>query len=141
MEQKTRNLLPIFTFFLVLVGLGFLIGKEVYSWNQERNIIDKTKYQTVVLSGRDLYFGKVRFTENYLVIDEAFNMVTGEDEGLPEGKYAIKRLSGNIHQPENRIVIPLREVGYIEDLNPNGKVAQALKEASDKNLDRVEFDL
>jgi len=75
------------------------------------------------------------------VIDEAFNMVTGEDEGLPEGKYAIKRLSGNIHQPENRIVIPLREVGYIEDLNPNGKVAQALKEASDKNLDRVEFDL
>lgn len=141
MKEKPDNFLPIFISTLILIGLAFLIGTKVYSWNQERNLIDKTKYQTVVLASRDLYFGKARFTKNYLVIDETYFMVTGKDEGLPEGKYAIKKLSGNVHQPENRLIIPIEEIGYIENLNPEGKVAKALKEASDKSLNLVEFDL
>lgn len=124
---------------VLLFGAGWAFLKSDRS---AKLAFSKDKFQAVVTSQKELYFGRIvsEYGE-YVVLKDAYYLVTGEDEGLGAGKYRLTRLDKGIQTPESQVTFIKANVAYLEDLNPNGKLAMALKQAIDNNQPAVELEL
>lgn len=124
---------------ILLFGAGWAYFKSDKS---AKLAFSKDKFQAVVTNQKELYFGRVVSDYGeYVVLKDAYYLVTGEDEGLGAGKYRLTRLDKGIQTPESQLTFIKVNVAYLENLDSNGKLAMALKQAIDNNQPAVELEL
>ncbi len=99
------------------VGLGDLIAPGI------GRQIERSGYQAVFLTGGQVFFGKLEVAgEDYFTLSDVFYLSTG-DGGQPN--QLIKR-GNELHGPTEPMIIPARDVLFIENLRANSDVVSAI---------------
>ncbi|MGB4761882.1 MAG: hypothetical protein WBP12_00830 [Candidatus Saccharimonas sp.] len=140
-KSGRRFLLPLaICFIVILLAVG---GWFLWTKLQDNEIrIDADKYQVVVLSNNQFYFGKLeKLNDQYMKLKNVYYMenqdtaevaqkdaatanTTGQ-EGANSG-YRLAKLSALIYQPENEMIIPKAQIVHFENLKSDSKAAQLM---------------
>ena len=115
----------------LLVALVVLIGFS--GDNNEDKYVDTSKLQVVSLNNGQAYFGHVRsLNSKYLVLTDIYYLQTtnaanaSSSASSANSNLELRKLGCEIHQPYDQMVINTDQVTFWENLQPNGKVAQAV---------------
>lgn len=143
--SKKRPLLPIFVIILVLLlgAIGWL------AWSNSQNNaggvgIDGGKYQAVFFTNGQVYFGKLKASNNdYMQLTDIYYLQTqatsdAESDNLQktstdQNNVQLIKLGDEIHGPEDKMVISRDQVLFYENLKADGKVAQSIEEHKKSN--------
>ncbi len=99
------------------VGLGDLVAPGI------GRQIDHYGYQAVFLTGGQVFFGRLEVAgDDYFTLSDVFYLSTG-DSGQPN--QLIKR-GNELHGPTEPMIIPARDVLFIENLRGNSDVVTAI---------------
>ena len=99
--------------------------------------IDSGKYQAVFFTNGQVYFGKLSSAnDKYFSLKEVFYIQTpasGSSElqqtgDNQSGDVQLIKLGGELHGPEDEMIISKDQVLFYENLKPDGKVSQSIKE-------------
>lgn len=93
------------------------------------------QYQAVFLSNNMVYFGKVSsITSEYIKMTDIFYLQVNQQQGDQKAQAAdqqsqlsLAKLGNELHGPEDAMFINRNEVLFWENLKPDGKVVQAIK--------------
>ncbi len=86
-------------------------------------VIDRNAYQAVFLVGGQVFFGKLlEQGDQYFLLTDVFYLSVSEQSG----QQLIKR-GTELHAPKEPMVIPAREILFIENLRDDGDVATAIR--------------
>ena len=127
---------------ILLIVFNFLFSHDT-SFSRLLNWSDPNKYQAVFLSNGQVYFGKVADVNSrtlvlediyYLRVSQALQALSsGEKDGqIQADNFSLIKLGNEIHGPENRMNINLDHVLFIENLNNNSKVVEAISKHKSK---------
>lgn len=121
---------------LIAACLGWMVYQATIG-----NVIKGDKYQAVFLSNGQVYFGKLQRVNNeyyrltsvfYLqtksTTSDAKNPQTSDSNGVE-----LIKLGGELHGPDDEMMIERTQVLFFENLKADGKVSQTIKEYNDKN--------
>lgn len=102
--------------------------------------IDASRYQAVFMNGGQVYFGKLeQSNSDYLKLSHVFYIQSSSNEaGSKADGSAINndndmkliKLGGEVHGPEDVMIINRDQVLFVENLKPDGKVAQLIEKYS-----------
>lgn len=121
-----------------VVGILLLIaaGWYVYSSTQSNGVpgIDGSKYQAVFIAGGQVYFGKLEsINSDYMKLKQVFyvnssNPVAkdGELETKDGASMQLIKLGDEVHSPEDEMMINRDQVLFVENLKPDGRVAELI---------------
>ena len=126
---------------LLVVGILLLVAAGWYVYSSTRgddqsilSTVDSSKYQMVSLANGEFYFGKIESAnEEYLSLKQVF-YVKSNDETAKDGELGsadgvnlqlIKR-GGEVHSPEDEMIINRDQVLFIENLKSDGRVAELI---------------
>lgn len=131
---------------LLLIVADFLF----YSTNKFGrlwNWVDPERYQAVFLSNGQVYFGKVLdVNSETLMLEDIYYLKTvqnlqlsagdktggADGEGSPDNldtqNFSLVKLGNEIHGPEDKMSVNLEHVLFVENLKPESKVVEAIKE-------------
>lgn len=126
--------LPILVLALVVLGGG------VWFFKFRRPVLG-TGYQAVFLSNGQVYFGKIKGTAgNYLTLDDVYYLIVqrplqDQREATPSAtpQYTLRKLGGELHGPEGRMIINRRHILFTEALKPDGRVVSAILESKEQS--------
>ena len=141
-ESKTYKLAIIALIVAVIVALGCLaLGKTGISLGKqnqkENNQLNKNEYQAVFLTNGQVYFGKltddggnyVKLTDIYYLQNQNQNKVQPKDPNAnSQSNLSLIKLGKELHAPEDMMEISRQQVLFWENIQNNGKVAQAIKD-------------
>lgn len=130
----------------VLVAAVLALG-ALYFLNSRGNNIDSGKYQAVFFTNGQVYFGKLhqgdadtmKLTDVfYLQADQA--AADSEDSKNPQAtsgdqaanNLQLIKLGNEIHGPLDEMIINRDQVLFYENLKPEGKVSQSIKQYVEK---------
>ena len=100
------------------VGLSDLVAPGISSQ------LDKAGYQAVFLTGGQVFFGKAQLVgSDYLTLTDVFYLSPGD--GQQQASQLIKR-GRELHGPKEPMLIPIREVLFIENLRDDSEVVTAI---------------
>jgi hypothetical protein len=100
---------------------------SVFGGKTQGKYLDKNKLQSVFLNTGQVYFGNIKsFNKESIVLDNIFYLQTTTASGNSSTNVNLIKLGCEIHAPEDRMIINLREVTFWENLSSNGKVANAV---------------
>lgn len=127
---------------ILLMVFNFLFSHDT-SFSRLLNWSDPSKYQAVFLSNGQVYFGKVADVNiqtlvlediYYLRMSQALQALSSGEEGgqIQADNFSLVKLGNEIHGPENRMNINLDHILFIENLNNNSKVVEAISEHRSK---------
>lgn len=89
-------------------------------------VIDRTAYQAVFLVGGQVFFGKLQPQgDDYFLLSDVFYLSVPDQAGA-QGQL-IKR-GTELHGPKDPMIIPAREILFIENLRDDGNVATAIRQ-------------
>jgi len=116
---------------LIVVGLVILLaGASIYFFQASNKVfsdINTDTYQAVFLSNSQVYFGKIKSSnENYIELVDIYYL---KDKGVgleSEPDLSLVKLGNELHGPENRMQINRDHVLFIEDLRADSKVVKAI---------------
>lgn len=102
--------------------------------------IDSGKYQVVYLVGRQAYFGKLKNTAgDYIYVQDPYMVqetkqadADKKDAAEQQTQTAIIKVSKQLYGPEDSIAIKSNQVLFWQNLRDDSKVAQAIKQKTDK---------
>lgn len=137
--------LTIWIIAVVIVVIVVVTGCLIYSKSANYDIgIDKDKYQAVFLAGGQVYFGRMEVVDgDYLKLIDVFypqlsatsqDSSTGDSDNInnvsdnSSSSLKLTKLGGEIHGPEDKMVINRQQVLFIENLKPDSKVVQLIKD-------------
>jgi hypothetical protein len=104
---------------LFRVGLASLLAPSVSEQ------IDRNAYQAVFLTGGQVFFGKLQQeNDEYFLLYDVFYLSVPDQPGA-QGQL-IKR-GNELHGPKEPMIIPARDVLFIENLRDDGEVAVAIR--------------
>lgn len=88
-------------------------------------VIDRNAYQAVFLSGGQVFFGKLQPQgDDYFLLTDVFYLTSSSD---PNAQPQLVKRGNEVQAPVEPMIIPSRQVLYIENLRPDGQVATAIK--------------
>jgi len=89
--------------------------------------IDHSTYQAVFLTSSQLYFGRLAtHGDDYFLLTDVFYLPATGDQGQAQPGQLIKR-GRELHGPQDVMIIPARNVLFIENLRPDGDVMVAIR--------------
>ncbi len=118
---------------LIVVGAWFAVTKLSSS---KAPAIDSSKYQAVFFVNNSVYFGKLSSSGDYLILKDVFYVKAKSEDGATgaqgassdQGNVEITKLGdGEIHGPEDEMIIPRDQVWFYENLKSDSKVTQVIK--------------
>ncbi len=125
---------------LLLVSL--LAGWLVYRSSMAATI-DSNRYQAIFFTNGQVYFGKLRnLNGDYFKLSDVFYLQTkaGDDSENPqetstqdENNVQLVKLGGEIHGPEDEMVISKDQVLFFENLKKDGKVSGSIDQYASEN--------
>lgn len=92
--------------------------------------IDPNAYQAVFLTGGQQYFGKLRASgEDYLLLSDVFYLSPQDPGQTPDSQRPLQLLKRGreLHGPRDPMIIPTREVLFIENLRDDSDVVVAIR--------------
>lgn len=116
---------------LIVVG-GWLF---VSNLSNSGGGIDGSKYQAVFFTNGQVYFGKLQsLTGDYLKMTDIFYLQTQPDASNPQktsgdtksDNMQLVKLGGEVHGPEDEMIIAKGQILFVENLKSDGKVAQSI---------------
>lgn len=121
---------------IVLVIIAISLIRTQPTTGAMKGEIKKDQYQAVFLTNGQVYFGKIRdITNESLKLEEVYYLQV-QDPVQPADKnkqqsqnLSLLKLGGEIHGPENMMVITREQTLFWENLSDDGKVVQAIKQA------------
>lgn len=100
--------------------------------------IDSSKYQAVLLSNGESYFGKLSaLNDDFMKLTDIFYLkaksageATGDatDPAATEDSFQLIKFGGEVQGPEDEMVISKSQILYYENLKPDGKASQAIQQ-------------
>ena len=123
----------------VLVGLGILIlvialvlltrtppvraGIAALFAPSAAEVIDRNLYQAVFIAGGQVFFGKLQPQgDDYFLLNDVFYLAVPEQGG----QGTLVKRGTELHAPREPMIIPAREILFIENLRDDGTVAKAI---------------
>ena len=125
---------------IIVLGLFvflFIVNAIFYSENggvsRLSNWADVSKYQAVFLTNGQVYFGQVSdvneqtlILENIYYLKTSQNLQTAEGEVAAEDNFSLIKLGNEIHGPADKMSISLNQVLFVEDMQNDSKVVEAI---------------
>lgn len=124
---------------IVAVVIGWLV------WSSMGGVaatIDNDKHQVVFFPNGQFYFGKLEVVDkDYLKLTDVFYVQTDETEGGAEseetpagdGNMRLIKLGEEVHGPEDVMIINRDQVLFFENLKPDSRVSQLIREYRSSN--------
>lgn len=131
--------------FVVFVGgLGILLIALII-WlvsgnggnTSQANYVDDSRYQAVFLNNNQVYFGKISKLNNdymlltdvfYLQVNQTNNVQPGQSTNNNNNNLVLQKLGkGELHGPDDTMIINADQVTFWENINNDGKVVDAIK--------------
>lgn len=119
---------------IVLVALFFM--RPSASVTSSSIGIDSSKYQAVFFTNGQVYFGKLNaFTGDYLKLTDVYYLQTQQAEqdaknpqktATDQSNVQLTKLGGEIHGPQDEMIISKDQVLFYENLKSDGKVATSI---------------
>lgn len=131
-------------FGLLVIVAVLAVGMVAYrSFGERLLAVGKTDYQAVFLTNGQVYFGKVKnLNSQYALLEDVYYVILQRPAAqpvAPEGgevapetapsqapSYTLRKLGGEIHAPEDRMLINRDHILMVEDLQSDGKLIQAI---------------
>lgn len=124
-----------------IVVAALLIGGSIwwYISNTSSYFIQTSKYQVVVLTNNQIYFGKLqrlyddsyRLTNVYYLQEQAAaqgDTAAPADQAASSATPQLVKLGNELHGPEDAMIFDNTQVLYWENLKPDGKVSKSIEE-------------
>lgn len=129
-EIKKKNKKWIWLFILIVIVVLLVL------WQQDKLALGGfDSYQAVFLTNNQVYFGKLsRADSKYPVLKEVYYLQVTQalqprgQEETPTQNVSLVKLGGELHGPEDEMVINRDHILFYEDLKPDSQVVQAIKQ-------------
>lgn len=138
------KLVTIVLIIVILGAIGYFAVAKV-NVNSNRNAsttqADKNKYQAVFLTNGQVYFGKLTDDSgNYVKLTDIFYLQSKDQSVQPkdskntdQSNLTLIKLGKELHSPADEMNISRQQVLFWENINDDGKVAQAIKDYKSSN--------
>lgn len=106
-----------------------------FGGGKEAGLVDSKKYQAVFLTNGQVYFGKVRESNDKFVnLQDIYylNSQTTEDAQQP-ASFSLVKLGCELHKPADMMVINRDQVSFWENVQTDGKVAKGIDQWKAEN--------
>ncbi len=128
---------------VAVLTLALLIAGVMFALSSAKNSktgIDESKHQAVFFSTGQVYFGKLEVVnDKYMRLTDVFYIQSnpGDDESTAEapetesansGSMQLVKLGEEVHAPEDEIMINREHVLFYENIRPEGRVSQLIKD-------------
>ena len=135
-QKPSKNKKPFALMIIILViALAGVVGW--YIWKQTgalNGAIDRDRYQAVLLSGGQSYFGKLDVLGGgYLRLSDVFYVQSGDStdtadstETTDDASMQLIKRGGEVHGPEDTMLISQDQVVFIENLKTDSKVSELI---------------
>lgn len=142
-KPPKRFVWPIITAFLIVV-LG-VAGWFVWStMHGAAAAIDGSKYQAVLLTNGESYFGKLaplngkfmKLTDVYYLKAQSTDedkTENSQQQTTDDSSFQLIKFGGEVQGPEDEILISKDQIVYYENLRPDGKATQAIEQYKKSN--------
>ncbi len=138
---KTEKSFKRFVMPATVIGVVVLIIAGWFIWSNTRSsaiAIDSNKYQAVFFTNGQVYFGKLHVSNNdYMKLTDVYYLQTQtadttdsknpQETSNDQNNVQLIKLGGEIHGPEDEMIISKDQVLFYENLKPDGKVAQSIE--------------
>jgi hypothetical protein len=123
---------------VLVIALIFSIATKT----GENSIVAGDKYQAVFLNTGQAYFGKIKkVNQDFIDLQDVYYLYNGASSGgtqnQSDANLSLVKLGTELHCPKDQMVIYRDQVTFWENLNDEGKVANAIKSWKDQNKDGV----
>ncbi len=129
--------------FLVLVGgVGIILVLLIVSLftgngrnTGQAKYVDESRYQAVFLNNNQVYFGKItKLNNDYMLLDDVFYLQVNQTSNVQPGQSSnnnnnlvLQKLGkGELHSPDDTMVINTSQVTFWENIKNDGKVVEAI---------------
>jgi hypothetical protein len=114
---------------VVLLAAGYLAGRSVGTTDSLASAINHSEYQSIVLTNGQIYFGKLSAPggDFYYLTHVYYLTQQASRSGRPLSRVLVPLVS-DVHGPEDMMVVNRSQIVYMENLRPNGKAAQLLRQ-------------
>jgi len=137
-NRKKKNIIWGVIIVLGLFVFFFIFNAIFYSENggvsRLSNWADVSKYQAAFLTNGQVYFGQVSdvneqtlILENIYYLKTSQNLQTAEGEVAAEDNFSLIKLGNEIHGPADRMSISLNQILFVEDMQNDSKVVEAIQ--------------
>lgn len=131
----------------IVVIILLVIFAGWFAWEKFQNqetAVDTSKYQAVFLTNGQFYFGKLqKLNDGYMKLSDVYYMQTDSSSSntsssaaastsTSDSNYKLIKLGSEIHGPEDAMMIAKDQILYYENIKPDGKVGQLIKQDSGK---------
>jgi len=141
-SKRDKKKLPKLKLIAIAVGVLVVLGAVFWWMGQQSNVagqIDKSKYQAVFFTNGQVYFGKLTKVDgDYYKLTDVFYIqeaqkTTTESDNPQETDTSqqgtspqLVKLGGEIHGPEDAMIINRDQVLFFENLKNDGKVSDVI---------------
>lgn len=144
-ESKTWKILSVVIIIILLGVVGyFAVIKNVVKLNSNKSSTetqaDKNKYQALFLTNGQVYFGKLSDDNgNYVKLNDIYYLQTQEKvqpkdtKSTDQSNLTLIKLGKELHAPADEMNISRQQVLFWENIQDDGKVAQAIKDYKGSN--------
>jgi hypothetical protein len=129
-ERKSKIWFWIAIIFIMVVLAGVWYYKTV--GRDGSTVVTSDAYQAVFLDNGQVYFGKLdRSHEEFYVLTDVFYLQSGVAV-TETANLALTKLGAEAHGPEDRMEINVDHVLFVEDMQGDSKVTQAIQQYKNK---------
>jgi len=133
------------TMAITAIGIVLLIAIAWFAISNAKNgntAIDGSKYQAVLLTNGESYFGKLSpLNDGFMKLTDIFYLkakepVTAEGEDTTvtaESDFQLIKFGGEVQGPEDEMIISIEQILYYENLKPDGKASKAIEQYKSTN--------
>ena len=134
-NKKPKNKKPLVIVLIVIIVLAVLAA-GLYYLKGNSSLIDESKYQAVYFENNLMYYGKLQdIGDDKLILRDVYYLQTkpGVDiekkQDAPNADdFVLNKRGGEIHGPEDGMIINKDQVLYIENLKFDSAVSKAIAE-------------
>ncbi len=115
---------------LAVAAIGFALW-NMLSASPMSTVFDSNRYQAIVLTTGQPYFGKVEVTDDYYVLTDVFYLQSTSSDATQTAASSdvqLIKLGSEVHGPTDKMVIPKDQVLYLEDLKDDSQVVTLIKD-------------
>lgn len=89
--------------------------------------VNHDEYQAVFLTNGQVFFGRLTIPGgDYYYLKHVYYLSSGAASKAGQNSLTIRKLTNDIHGPQDLVILSRPQVLYVENLNPNGRAAQIL---------------
>jgi hypothetical protein len=132
-SRKKLRVVLILALVIVLLLLGYYLWQNGSSLKLPSLLEGSTGYQAVFLTNGQVYFGRAsNLNSNYVILRDVYylqvNQVLQPAQGQPQQSLSLAKLGvGELHRPKDEMKINRDHVIFIEDLESDSQVVQAIE--------------